>query len=454
MKTILCLAFALASLTSHVWAAEPSQPNIVLLVADDQGWADVGFHDSEIETPNIDRLAQQGTELTQFYVQPTCTPTRSALMTGRYPFRMGMHRQVVRPWHSKGLPLGERFLPESLQDAGYKTAICGKWHLGTADNAYLPLARGFDHQYGHVGGHIEYFEHTYYGALDWHRNQIPLAETGYTTDLIAAESVKLIEQHDASQPLFLYVAFNAPHAPMQAPDAYIKRYENIKDANRRKFAAMSTCMDVGIGRILKAIDDQQMRDNTLVIYFSDNGGATNNAASNLPLHGHKGEAYEGGVRVPAVVRWPGQVKAGTKVDQPLHVVDLFPTLVKLAGGNLNSKLPLDGRDAWPTIAQGKPSPHDEIVHNAGGYGDAIRRGDWKLVYSRPGKGEPYRYELFNIASDPYETKDFQKSNPEIFQDLKQRLNTYQGEVVKPDGLEPQAKPKDWSAPKVWDYTSG
>ena len=432
------------------------KPNIVFILADDLGFKDVGYHGSRIKTPNIDKLASEGVRLEQFYVQSVCSPTRASLMTGRYPMRYGLQVGVVRPWAQYGLPLEERTLAQALKEAGYTTAICGKWHLGHLDSKYLPTARGFDHQYGHYNGALNYFTHIRDKALDWHRNDEPSREEGYTTDLLADESVRLIERHDLSRPLFLYVPFNAVHSPFQVPESYIDMYKHIKAKNKRFYAGMVTCMDDAIGRIISALDKRGMRRNTLIIFCSDNGGV-GNVADNGPLRGHKAQLYEGGVRVPATATWPGALKAGAVVEEPLHIVDMYPTLLKLAGGNLKQNLPLDGKDAWPTIAEGKPSPHEDILLNVTPANGAIRCGEWKLVHNggvgANNTGEKVGqdvFELFNLSDDPYEKNDLSKKNPQKLQQLKSRLKSYADQAVKPN-VPPNRMPKDFKVPKVWGH---
>src|SRR5262245_42057809 len=374
------LTFFLATLIllcNQVLAA--SRPNIIYLLIDDLGFTDVGFHGSEIKTPHIDKLAAGGARLEAFYVQPVCSPTRAALMTGRYPMRHGLQVGVVRPWAQYGLPLEERTLPQALQEAGYFTAICGKWHLGHFQREYLPTKRGFSHQYGHYNGALDYFTHERDGGFDWHRNDQVCRDEGYTTKLLGDEAVSLIEHHDAARPLFLYVPFNAPHSPLQAPQEYLDRYQSIQNQQRRTYAAMVNCVDDQIGRIVEALENRGLRENTLIAFSSDNGGPINLGATNGPLRAGKATLYEGGVRVSAFANWPGKISAGSVVTEPLHMVDWYPTLLNLAGASLQQKLPLDGLDAWPTITAGKPTPHKEILHNTTPGNGAIRVGDWKLV---------------------------------------------------------------------------
>ena len=250
------------------------QPNIVVILADDLGNADLGYRGSDIKTPNIDALAASGVRAESFYGMPVCTPARAALMTGRYPMRYGLQTLVIFPSHSYGLPTEERTLPQALKDAGYRTAMVGKWHLGHADEKYWPQNRGFDHFYGNLVGEVDYFSKERGGLIDWQRNGQFLNEDGYFTTLIGDEAVRLIDSHDATKPLFLYVASLAPHAPYQAPQAYIDRYKSVADEKRRTYAAMITALDDQVGRILAALEKRNMRDNTLIVFSSDNGGAT------------------------------------------------------------------------------------------------------------------------------------------------------------------------------------
>jgi len=434
------------------------KPNIVILLADDLGYKDLGYCGGWIQTPHIDKLAAAGTQLDQFYAQPVCSPTRSSLMTGRYPMRYGLQAGVVRPWSQHGLPFEERTLAEALKEAGYTTAICGKWHLGHLDHRYLPTARGFDHQYGHYNGAIDYFTHIRDGALDWNRDDKPLREQGYSTELIAAESVGLIEQHDFSQPLFLYVAFNAPHSPFQAPQSYLDLYKSVTVPRKRAYAAMVACMDDAVERIVSAIDKRGVGRNTLIFFCSDNGGL-DIVSDNGPWRGEKALLYEGGIRVPAFAVWPGVLEPGAVARGPLHMVDMFPTLLQLAGGRLESARggPLDGKDVWATISKGQPSPREEILLNVTPFNGAIRRGDWKLIqnghleanYTGPIPAEP-TFELFNLADDPSEKNDLSGKNPQKLEELKTRLKAYADHAAQAN-ISPSEMPKDFKIPKAWGH---
>jgi arylsulfatase A-like enzyme len=402
-----------------------SKPNIVFILSDDMGWAQLGYQGGKlIPTPNIDALAKGGVELNQFYVQPVCTPTRSAFLTGRYPFKTGTVIRFTKN-DSAGMLLDERTMAEALKEAGYFTAMLGKWHLGEWQKAHLPNQRGFDHHYGHYSAVIDSFTHIRQGVLDWHRNGMPVEEEGYSTYLLAAEAEKLIAAHDISKPFFFYVPFNAVHGPHMAPQEVVEKYEKKlsatpEDKNLLKRAAQAgqlECMDIAVGRIVNAINKKGIRDNTLIMFVNDNGGPE--LVSNHPLRGHKLAYYEGGIRVAAVANWPGRIKPGTVVNEMMHIIDLYPTLINLAGGSLKQKLPIDGMDVWDTIAKGKPSPRYEIVHGL----KCIRVGDWKYIdkdccYYR---WKAKISQLYNIKDDPYEKNNLVDKIPGIAQRLRKRL---------------------------------
>ncbi|OWK46339.1 Choline-sulfatase [Fimbriiglobus ruber] len=437
-------------------AAEPAKkPNIVFILADDLGRADCGFMGgTEIKTPNIDKLAAAGATLDAFYVQPVCSPTRAAFLTGRYPMRHGLQVGVVRPWAQYGLPLDEQILPEGLKTAGYKTAIVGKWHLGHHAPDYLPTHRGFDHQYGHYNGALDYFTHIRDGGFDWHRDDRVNHDAGYSTHLIAKEAVKQIEETAGRGPFFLYVPFNAVHAPHQVPEKYTAAYPDLK-GERRTYAGMLSAMDEGVGQIVAAVEKTGVRQDTLFIFSSDNGGPQpGRVTDNGKFRAGKATLYEGGVRVAACVTWDGKIKAGSVVTEPLHAVDLYPTLLNLTGATVAQKLPLDGKDFWPTIVEGKPTPHADILLNTTPNSGAIRAGDWKLVVTRgaddpdnpTATGGKERIELFNLKDDPYEKATLATKNPEKVKDLHGRLDGYAKQAVAPKA---KPKPKDFVTPKVW-----
>ncbi|MXX73770.1 MAG: sulfatase-like hydrolase/transferase [Holophagales bacterium] len=402
----------------HVVGAQdetPARPNIVLFLSDDMGWGQPGFNGgTEVETPNMDRIADEGVKLTQFYVSPRCSPSRAALLTGRYPWKNGMMERPNR--ETFGMLTDERTLGDALQEAGYATWIVGKWHLGHWQDVHLPLQRGFDHHYGHYASSIDSFTHIRAGGLDWHRNGRPVVESGYSTFLLAEEAVRLIERHDGRRPFFLYVPFNAVHNPNDAPAEYVDPYRHLDNPRQR---GQLKAMDVGIGQVLTALENKGVLDHTLVIFLNDNGG-TQSAGWNPPYRQKKSSYYEGGVRVPAVMRWPSRIGAGSESDAMLHAVDLFPTLAELAGADSDAGLPLDGTDAWAAIAEGAESPRTEIVYAL----DVIRIGAWKLIEENAAFAddrEEHPAELYNIEDDPYEETDLAASMTAKVAELRERL---------------------------------
>jgi arylsulfatase A-like enzyme len=356
--------------------------------------------------------------------------------------RYGLQTAVIPQGHSYGLATDEWLLPQALKDAGYQTAIVGKWHLGHADPKFWPRQRGFDYQYGPLIGEIDYFTHKVDDKVDWYRNGEVVEEEGYTTTLLGDDAVRLIEQHDPAKPLFLYLAFNAVHTPYQAPQSYLDQYPNIEDPSRKAYAASATAMDDQIGRVVAALKQKNMLDNTLIFFQSDNGGTRDPRfagaitdmsnvvlpADNGPYRDGKGSLYEGGTRVVALASWPGHIKEGMTVDEMVHTVDLYPTLVGLAGGQLGKSKPLDGVDVWGTISEGKTSPRSEIVYNVEPFRGAIREGDWKLIWHTL---LPQKIELYDIASDPSETKNVAADHPEKVAELQRRINELASEASKP-----------------------
>ncbi|MCM8540709.1 MAG: arylsulfatase [Lentisphaeraceae bacterium] len=433
----LAIAFlASCSSVEESQVLEGSRPNIVFILADDMGWNETGFNGGKKEyTPNIDRLRDSGLNLTQFYVHAVCAPSRAAFLTGRYAFRtwsdwrsedfgkptylakLGMklvkneEGDDTRRIHA--LATEERTVAEALKEEGYFTAITGKWHCGEWLPEHLPMGQGFMHQYGHYAWGIDYNNYTIphnapakFAVYDWHRNQQPVNEQGYTTDLIANEVVNLISNHkkdNGDKPFFYYVPFNAVHGPLEEIPRYTDKYE-------KRYAALK-CLDDAVGRIVGAIDQHGYKDNTLVIFCNDNGGLRD--SMNAPYRGTKNTNYEGGVRVPCVLRWPGKLKPGSTSDEMMHVTDFYNTFIKLGGGSLKQKFKLDGMDMSDVIFAGAKSQRDEIIFEVSGSVrfPAIRKGDYKLV----GK------ELYNIVKDPSEKNDISKSHPDIVNSLTNRV---------------------------------
>lgn len=416
--------------------SQPTAPNIILILADDVGWGEVGFNsETKKYTPHIDKLQAGGLSLTQFYVHAVCAPSRTALLTGRYPFRnwtdwrtedfgkpsylsmLGMELarneagEETRRIH--GLPAEETTIAEALGELGYVTAIAGKWGAGEWLPEHLPLAQGFMHQYGHYAWGIDYTNYTIphnaparYAVYDWHRNQQPLNEQGYTTDLIANEVVRLMSEHEytyGERPFFYYVPFNAIHGPLEAIPRYEAQYG-------KRYAALK-CLDDAVGRIAGAVQQYGFAQNTLIIFTNDNGAIRD--SMNAPYRGTKNTNYEGGVRVPCVWYWPGKIEAGSSSDALMHVTDLYPTLVSMAGGQVEQPLPIDGMDMSQVIFQGASSPRDEIIFEVSQSvrPPAIRKGGYKLIGG----------ELYDLLADPLEQHDLAGEQPELVRRLRARL---------------------------------
>jgi arylsulfatase A-like enzyme len=426
MKSARLLVVVCLSLFSCV-AASSDRPNIVLILADDLGYGDVGFNGCrDIPTPNIDSLAAEGVRFSNGYSShPFCSPMRAGLMTGRYQHRFGYVTNVAFDPHNQlmGLPTSERTIASRLQDAGYRTGMVGKWHLGAA-SPFHPLKRGFDFFYGFLGGGHDYFivdttiqlAENYKAALD--DNGKPTAFDGYLTDVLTDQAIRFINDSD-QQPYFLYVAYNAPHGPLQAPEQKIAEFSSIKDTKRRIYAAMVSAMDDQIGRLLRTLDDRGQRDDTLVIFLSDNGGPEHaNASDNGPLRGQKGDVYEGGVHVPFVMRLPGSLPSGTVYREPVLSIDVSQTALAVAGADLNEDP--DGVNLFPfVLGERKTPPHEAIFwRTAKDSKQGVRRGKDKLVIL-DGKTS-----LFDLDADLEESIDVAGSNPQVVAEISQLFDRW------------------------------
>jgi arylsulfatase A-like enzyme len=448
---------AIALLLFATCGSRAEQPNVIFFLIDDLGRHDCGFMGGkEIRTPNIDKLAAAGATLDAFYVQPLCSPTRAAFLTGRYPMRYGLQSGVVKPWATHGLPPEEKTIADDLKAAGYATGIFGKWHLGHSSPEFLPTHRGFTHQYGHYNGAIDYFTHEREGGWDWHENDKINRDVGYSTTLLGEKAAQFVTENASQEkPFFLYLPFNAVHGPYQPPKNGTEAYPNLTGV-RQKYAAMLTEVDNAIGKIVAAVEKAGIRDNTIFLFSSDNGGPSpGRITDNGQYRGSKGGLYEGGVRVAAFATWDGHVPPGTKITEPMHIVDLRPTLNKLCGAAQTNDLPMDGRDVSGTVAAGEPSPHEFILLNTTPSVGAIRAGDWKLIVKKAGKGSGKKkarkrggaaVELFNLRDDPYETTNLAEKHSEKVKELRQQLDRLAAEAVPPKS---KPMPSNFKRPKIW-----
>jgi arylsulfatase A-like enzyme len=431
----LCAAILATTAGVTVLAAEPSRPNILLVVADDLGWSDVGWHAGFGKTPHMDRLVREGVEFDRHYVQPVCTPTRAALMTGRYPGRFGP--QAIAPSNRRALPPTTVTLPSALRSLGYTTFQCGKWHLGSRPE-WGPNQYGFDHSYGTLTGAADPWTHKYrHGPYEdtWHRDGVRLDEEGNATELITAEAVRWIREaataRDAAgnrPPWFLYVAFHAVHTPVDTPEEFKRFYDGVRfdedpvrHDSRLRMAAMVSQLDAALGEFVGALGDTGQRRDTLILFTSDNGGLESVKnhyvgdvadsplnSENDPLRGQKNTLWEGGTRVCAFANWPGRL-APRKTAAVIHVADWFPTLARLVGYRPPADVAWDGLDRWNAIA-GEPGSEPRakpvcIVHQTG---RAVVGDRWKLI--ERAKAPPL---LFDLLADPFETTDLADSHPDV-----------------------------------------
>lgn len=416
--------------------AAEQRPNIVIIVGDDMGYADVGFHGcKDIPTPHLDALAAAGVQCTNGYVSgPYCSPTRAGLLTGRYQTRFG-HEFNPGP-EPQGLPLSETTLADRLRKAGYKTGLVGKWHLGRGEG-YQPLDRGFDEFYGFLAG-----AHPYRPGKGEtiYRNREPVVETEYLTDAFGREAVDFIERQRAGEPFFLYLAFNAVHTPMEAQQERLAAFAGISDPKRRTYAAMMSAMDDAIGEVIAKLDEAGLADDTLIFFFSDNGGPTmattaTNGSSNAPLRGSKRTTLEGGVRVPFVAKWPGKIPAGKVYEQPVIQLDATRTALAAAGVETTAADKLEGVDLLPYFAgENDEAPHDALYWRFNPQMAVIQDG-WKLVKYDPvadgGKKGATDLRLYNLRDDVGEEHNLIAEQPEKAKELQAAWDKWNASNVAP-----------------------
>lgn len=479
-RFIFCILVALATLPGRAdndWTG--ARPNIVFIMSDDMGWAQPGFNGSDRGlTPNLDALAEESMRLSSFYTHSVCAPTRSAFLTGRYAFRtwsdwrsedfgkpsflakLGMtlaktkDGEPTRRIHA--LDTDERTVAEALKEAGYFTALVGKWHLGEWLPEHLPMGQGFMHQYGHYGWGIGYYSKTIvhnaparFAVYDWHRNQEPIDEDGYATELFADEAVRVIQSQDGDRPFFMYVAFNAVHGPLDVP-----RGKEGMDPRE----AMLESLDQGVGKIVRAIDDHGFRDNTLLIFTNDNGPVLEEMSH--PYRGTKNTTFEGGVRQPCLIRWPGHATPKTSNDGLMFISDFYSTFINLAGGRHEQERKVDALDMSEMLFAAAQSPRTEIVYDVKGSVrlPTIRVGNYKLMGDM----------LFDVVSDPSEQKDIAGENPDLVASLKKRVDEIGDErpplgekplLMEPPlpyvyGIEENRNPPAWLIEKVEKIRAG
>ena len=436
------------------------KPNILYILADDLGWGDLSMHGSLIGTPHIDQLAREGVELTQHYVCPMCTPTRASLLTGRYPSRFGAHATV--PSNTPVLPDNYQTLATVMRDAGYDTGLFGKWHLGSAPK-FGPDKFGFNTAYGSLAGGVDPYNHRYKRgefSVTWHRNGNLVEERGHVTDLIVRAARKWIESRD--RPWFCYVPFTAVHVPIKPTQGWLANYytdyfddDPLKDLSFKKYAAYTSHMDHGIGQLLESLELTCQRENTIIVFASDNGAinecplhgtdrypgwqeAYPRLGSNKPYRGVKAQLYEGGIRTPTIVNWRSRLSSG-KVDHPVQVVDWMPTFTRLTGAEPAEDPLYDGQDIWPLITGEEADPAERsLFWNFGG--DRVlgaRHGDWKLI-SRDDHS-CRQNELYNIREDPYEERDLIKDYPDksrMLTDIIEEERKQDGSSARQDVISP------------------
>lgn len=475
--------------------------HIVFIVADDLGWNDIGFHNPDMITPNIDKLANKGVILNSSYVQPLCTPSRNSWMSGVYPFKVGMQRGVIIPGTNECSPLSLEFFPQKLQKLGYSTHMVGKWHLGSCSWNCTPMYRGFDSFLGYYEGMEDYYTKVIGLGIDFHENKKQINDTTYSAYLYADRAKKIINDHDKAKPLFLYLPFQSVHSPIQVPERFENMYPHIKTKQRRQYSGMVSALDEAIGNITDVLTENDMLEDTLIIFTADNGGLPLASGNNYPLRGAKTTIFEGGTRAVAFVVGSGLEKSGYTYNGLMHAVDWHPTIVAAAGGTdkESETNDIDGLNQWEAISTGVDSKRKELVYNLDNSEQpdtqghaAIRVGDFKYIQGYPGRyrdwykpdqvytetsdnlnwhgyhTEPViefemeqseglgrndvkntrKWEgegLYNIIDDPTEHNDLSELYPELVKEMEAKLDEYRKSYVEPKtyAYDPRSNPKNF-----------
>jgi arylsulfatase B len=443
-------------------------PHVVVLVADDLGWGEVGYQGGTVPTPNIDRLAAEGVVLERFYASPMCSATRAALLTGRDAIRSGLAAAVIAPWREFGLPPAEVTLAEALAERGYRArGAFGKWHLGHLRRRWHPLSQGFTHFRGHYNGAIDHFEHTREGERDWHRGLEPVREEGWASALTARAAAEFIDAHARAGPMLCYVAFSAVHAPFQAPPELLGRFAHLAEADgsvgvRQARAAMLAGMDEAVGVVLAALERAGASEDTLLWFLSDNGAGPEDADGNEPWRGHKLTLHEGALRVPALVRWPSGGLGPRLEGGVVSVSDIVPTTLAACGAAPRPGPALDGVDLTAVLRGTRAAPERELGFACAQDGPehelvAWLTPRWKLIVEGPDLAraegtDAHTFELYAIADDPHERRDLASDRPEVVRELTGKLRAYRArqpsESVAPywSGHEGFVPPRDWRIP--------
>ncbi|KAK7483551.1 hypothetical protein BaRGS_00025225 [Batillaria attramentaria] len=436
-----------------------TKPNIVVILADDLGFSDVGWRNPALHSPTLDRLAREGVVLNQAYVQPSCSPSRAALMSGRYPYHLGLQHSGLSAGHVGYLPDDQPILPETLKSLGYATHAVGKWHLGFCNWRYTPTYRGFDSFYGFYNAEEDYYNHTgHRDAYDFRDDdQVDVTAKGhYSTHLFTDRAIRIIRRHNSSQPLFLYLSFQAVHTPLEVPEYYMHRFcSHINDTDRQIKCGMIAAMDEAVANVTHVLEQQGLADNTFLLFSSDNGGPVKTGGSNWPLRGSKTTIWEGGTRAVAFMHAPNLLqKSGYTYNELIHVVDWYPTFVEAGGGSNLSNI--DGVSQWQNLLAGTPGPRFEFIYNIDDVFNnaAIRQGRYKLTQGHMNgpngwfappemtnettvevhvnrHNEP-AYQLFDLEADPEEKHSILDTHQHVFQRLKFRLDEYRPSIVPTD----------------------